>query len=284
VPRRVPAPALVLGAVVSVQGGAAVATTLFPKLGPPGVVFLRLLFGGAALWLLRRPRFGDREAGSLRIALLLGVVLACMNLSFYESLQRLPLGIAVTIEFVGPLGLAVVTSRRRLDFAWIVLAGAGVVLLARGGGEIQPLGIALAALAGVFWACYILLGVKVGRAWAGTSGLAIAMALACAITLPWGVATAGGNLLDPKLLAEGAAVGILSSALPWSLEIEAMRRLPTHVFGVLMSSEPAVAAASGWLVLGERLRPQEIAAMALVVVASAGAARDARDPEIPLEA
>jgi inner membrane transporter RhtA len=257
---------------------------MFGQLGPPGVVFLRLLFGGAALWLIQRPRFGTRPAGSVQVALMLGVVLACMNLSFYESLHRLPLGIAVTVEFLGPLGLAVATSRRRLDLVWIVLAGAGVALLARGSGKVEPLGLALAALAGLFWAGYIVLGVKVGRAWAGSSGLAIAMTLACAIALPWGAATGGSNLLDPTLLAEGAAVGILSSALPWSLEIEAMRRLPTHVFGVLMSLEPGIAALAGLAFLGQHLHGRQVAAIGLVVVASAGALRGGAAPELPPDA
>jgi inner membrane transporter RhtA len=280
----VPAPALLLGAVVSVQAGAAVATSLFSKIGPPGVVFLRLLFGCAALWLLQRPRFAGRAAGSLRLALLLGVVLACMNLSFYSSLDRIPLGVAVTVEFLGPLAVAIATSRRRLDFVWIVLAGGGVALLTEGGGSVRPLGVGLAALAGVFWACYILLGVRVARAWPGSSGLAIAMPLACAIALPFGVATGGTHLVHPSSLAIGAAVGILSSALPWSLEIEAMRRLPTHVFGVLMSLEPAVAALAGLVFLGQHLRGRQIGAIVLVIVASAGAARRAPEPVLPPDA
>lgn len=283
-PRRVPAPALVLSAAVSVQGGAAVAKSMFGEIGPPGVVFLRLLFGGAALWLLQRPSVRRRAPGSLRLAVLLGVVLVCMNLSFWESLDRVPLGVAVTVEFLGPLGLAVATSRRRLDLVWIVLAGAGVALLARGGGSVEPLGIGLAAVAGFFWAVYIVLGTKVGRVWPGASGLAIAMPVACAVSLPWGAVSGGSNFFDPALLAEGAAVGILSSALPWSLEIEAMRRLPTHVFGVLMSLEPGVAALAGLVFLGEHLRGRQIAAIALVVVASAGAARRAPEPEVPPDA
>ena len=266
------------------QGGAAVAKSLFPQLGPPGVVFLRLLFGGLALWLLQRPSIGRRSPGSLRLAMLLGLVLVCMNLSFWESLDRVPLGVAVTVEFLGPLGLAVATSRRRLDLVWIVLAGAGVALLARGGGSVEPVGIGLAALAGFFWAVYIVVGTKVGRVWTGASGLAIAMPVACAVSLPWGAVSGGSNFFDLALLAEGAAVGILSSALPWSLEIEAMRRLPTHVFGVLMSLEPGVAALAGLVFLGEHLRGRQIVAIVLVVLASAGAARRAPEPEVPPDA
>jgi len=282
--RRVPAPALVLGAAVSVQVGAAVAKSLFDELGPPGVVFLRLLFGGLALWALQRPRMRGRERGSLRVALALGLVLVCMNLAFYEAIDRVPLGIGVTVEFLGPLGVAVAASHRRLDLVWIALAGSGVALLTGGGGSVKPLGIGLAALAGFFWACYILLGVRVGRAWAGSSGLAIAMALACALALPWGVASAGGNLLDPGLLGAAVGVGLLSSALPWSLELEAMRRLPMQVFGILMSLEPAVAALAGFVLLGQRLQARQLVAVALVIVASAGASRGAREPALPPDA
>ncbi|MFN2629801.1 MAG: DMT family transporter [Gaiellaceae bacterium] len=283
--RQVPAPAFVLGAAVSVQVGAAVAKSLFDELGPPGVVFLRLLFGGIALWTLQRPRIRGRSAADLRLAAVLGATLACMNLAFYEALDRAPLGIAVTVEFIGPLGVAVISSRRRLDFVWIVLAGAGIALLSEGAGaHVHTLGIALAALAGMFWAIYILIGTRVGRVWAGSSGLAIAMALALVLSLPWGIVSAGSKVLDPRLLGAAVGVGLLSSALPWSLELEAMRRLPTHVFGVMMSLEPAIAAASGFVFLGERLHARALVAIGLVVLASAGASRTARDPVLPPDA
>lgn len=282
--RRVPAPALVVGAAVSVQGGAAIAKLLFAELGPPGVVFLRLLFGGAVLAVVARPRLRGRTKLELRPVVLLGLTLAAMNLSFYEAIDRVPLGIGVTVEFIGPLTLAVISSRRRLDLVWIGCAAAGIVLLSGGaGGHLDPLGIGLAALAGVFWATYIVLGTRVGSLWGGSTGLMVAMAIAAVAAAPWGIVSGGSGFGHPGNLGRGAAVGILCSALPWSLEIEAMRRLPTHVFGVLMSGEPAIAAASGWLVLGERLHATELAAMVLVVVASAGAARDAADPEVPLE-
>jgi inner membrane transporter RhtA len=207
-----------------------------------------------------------------------------MNTAFYEAIDRVPLGIGVTVEFIGPLGLAVVASRRRLDLVWIGIAAAGIVLLSGGvGGNVSMLGVGLAAFAGVLWALYILLGTRVGRLWGGTSGLAVAMWVAVAASLPWGIASGGTGLLDGSNLARGVAVGVLCSALPWSFEIEAMRRLPTHVFGVLMSSEPAVAAASGFLFLGERLHVLQIVAVVLVVVASAGAARGAPDPAVPLD-
>jgi inner membrane transporter RhtA len=274
----------VLGAAVSVQGGAAVAKSLFPELGPPGVVFLRLLFGGVVLWAFGRPVLRGRSARDLGLVALLGVTLVCMNLAFYESLDRLPLGIAVTVEFVGPLGVAVAGSRRRLDLVWVASAAAGIALLAEGrGGDVQALGLLLAALAGGFWACYILLGVRVGRVFPGTTGLAPAMLLGALVALPWGVASAGSALVEPALLGAGVGVGLLSSALPWSLELEAMRRLPTHVFGVLMSLEPAVAALAGFVFLDETLGARALVAIALVVVASAGAART-HAPELRLDA
>jgi inner membrane transporter RhtA len=282
--RGVPAQALVLGAAVSVQAGAAVAKTLFPTLGPAGVVFLRLAFGSASLWVIGRPMLLQRTRRELGLVAALGVTLVSMNLLFYEALERLPLGIAVTVEFIGPLAVAVYSSRRLIDGVWIVLAGAGIALLADGGGQaVHPLGLVFAALAGVCWGTYILLGTRVGRIFPGSSGLAPAMAIGALIALPWGVISAGGHLRDPQLVGAGVGVGLLCSALPWSLEIEAMRRLPTHVFGVLMSLEPAVAALSGFVLLGEHLRLRDWFALVLVVVASAGASRRA-GPDVPLDA
>lgn len=282
--RRIPAPALVLGAAVSVQGGAAIAKLLFPALGPPGVVFLRLLFGSAGLLLVARPRLRGRGRHELVPVVLLGLTLTAMNTAFYEAIDRVPLGIGVTVEFIGPLTLAVIASRRRLDLVWIGIAAVGITLLAGGvGGHVSALGVALAALAGLFWAIYIVLGTKIGTLWGGSSGLAVAMWVGTAAALPWGLISGGSALTRPSNLLQGVAVGVLCSALPWSFEIEAMRRLPTHVFGVLTSIEPAVAAAAGLLFLGERLHALEIVAIVLVVVASAGAARDAPDPAVPLD-
>lgn len=280
--RRLSAVALVLGAACSVQGGAAVAKSLFPQLGPPGVVFLRLLFGSVALWAIQRPRLRGRARRDLSLVAALGVVLVSMNLSFYEALARAPLGIAVTVEFLGPLAVAVLGSRRLLDLVWVGFAAAGVALLADGGGTTtRPLGLVLAAVAGVFWACYILLGVRVGRAFPGASGLAPAMALGALLAAPWGVLSAGDHLREAQLLGAGVGVGLLSSALPWSLELEALRRLPAHVFGVVLSLEPAVAALAGYVFLHEHLRTRAWAAIGLVVVASAGAARKQRPPLPP---
>ena len=271
--RRASAVALVLAAACSVQGGAAVAKTLFPELGPPGVVFLRLLFGSAALWAIARPELRGRERADLQLVAALGVVLVSMNISFYEALDRAPLGVVVTVEFLGPLAVAVLGSRKASDFVWVAFAAAGVALLADGGGTAaKPLGIVLAAVAGCFWALYILLSVRVGRAFTGASGLAPAMALGALLMAPWGIISAGHHLRDAQLVGAAVGVGLLSSALPWSLELEALRRLPSHVFSVVLSLEPAVAAAAGVLFLHEHLHGRSWLAIALVVCASAGAA------------
>jgi inner membrane transporter RhtA len=279
--RRASAVALVFAAACSVQGGAAVAKSLFPQLGPPGVVFLRLLFGSAALWAIARPELRGRSRSDLRLVAALGVVLVSMNITFYEAIDRTPLGVAVTVEFLGPLAVAVLGSRKAVDLLWVVLAGAGVGLLADGGGAaVHPLGIVLAATAGLFWALYILLGVRVGRAFSGATGLAPAMVLGALLMAPWGILSAGHHLRDPQLVGAAVGVGLLSSALPWSLEIEAMRRLPPHVFSVVLSLEPALAALAGFVFLHEHLRSRSWAAIALVVVASAGAA-GRRAPPMP---
>jgi len=282
--QRASAVFLVLGAATSVQGGASVAKSLFPELGPPGVVFLRLLFGSIALWAIARPELRGRPRRELRLVAALGVVLVSMNVSFYESIDRLPLGIAVTVEFLGPLAVAVLGSRRRVDFVWIAFAGLGVALLADGGGRsVHATGLLLAALAGLFWALYIFLSVPIGKAYPGASGLAPAMVLGAVLIAPWGIISAGHHLRDPQLVGAAVGVGLLSSALPWSLELEALRRLPTHVFGVVLSLEPAVAALAGFVLLHEHLRLRAWLAIALVVLASAGAALEVRRRETPVD-
>ncbi len=214
----------------------------------------------------------------------LGVTLVTMNLLFYESLERLPLGIAVTVEFVGPLAVAVLGSRRLLDGLWIALATIGIALLADGGGKaVHVTGLVFAVLAGVCWGAYIILGTRIGRIFPGSTGLAPAMTIGALVALPWGLLSAGHHLRDPQLIGAGVGVGLLCSALPWSLELEAMRRLPTQVFGVLMSLEPAVAALAGFVLLGEHLRMRAWVSLVLVVIASAGASRS-RGPDVPLDA
>jgi inner membrane transporter RhtA len=283
---RVPAPWLVVAGVSSVQLGAAIAKSLFDELTPTGLVMLRLVFGALILGLLFRPRVRDRSSRELQLALAFGLTLVTMNFCFYQAIDRIPLGIAVTLEFIGPLGIALVGSRRSSDFLWVAMAASGIALLAPGIGEegLDPVGVAFAVGAGVLWAAYITLSIHVGRAYSGPTGLVLAMAVGAVVALPFGIASAGSALLQPELLAAGLAVAVLSAALPWSLELEALRRLPAHVFGVLMSLEPAIGALVGFVVLGERLGTRAVTAIALVVLASAGAARGARTAPAPPDA
>jgi inner membrane transporter RhtA len=271
----------VLGAVASVQVGAALAKQLFPAVGSAGAVTLRLVAAAALLVAVARPSVRRLERAQLRPLLAFGVVLAVMNLAFYGALERIPLGVAVTIEFSGPLAVAALGFRRARDLTWVALAALGVVLLTGGGaallsGDLDPVGVALAGAAAVCWAGYILLSQRVGAVLPSLHGLALALCVAAVAVVPVGVMTAGTALLDPRLLAIGAGVGILSSALPWALEMVALRSLPAATFGVLMSLEPAVAAIAGLILLREWLTPLQVAAIGLTCVASAGAARAAR--------
>jgi inner membrane transporter RhtA len=200
-----------------------------------------------------------------------GLVLAMMNCLFYLSIARIPLGVAVTVEFLGPLGVAIAGSRRPLDLVWVALAALGVALLASGGRRLDVVGLILAASAGAFWASYILLSQRVGRAFGGMTGLAIALGVGGVVMVPYGIIAGGGELLRPAVLGKGAAIAVLSSAIPYSLELAALRRLRAAVFGVLMSLEPAVAAMSGLIFLQQRLRWQEWIAVVAVMVASVGA-------------
>jgi inner membrane transporter RhtA len=270
-PRAVPV-GLVLTGVFSVQIGAALATTLFEDLGPTGAVLMRTAFAAALLAAIWRPRRALLRGEQRGAVVLFGLVLAGMNLSFYAALDRLPLGIAVTIEFIGPLAVAIAASRRWLDGAWIAAAAAGLVLLVPGiGQELDPLGIAFALAAAGFWAAYILLSARVGRGGAGNAGLAMAMAIGAVALVPVGLVGGGTALLEPGLLAIGAAVAVLSSAIPYTAELEALRRLPEGTFGVLLSLEPAVAALVGLVALDQALLGRELAAIGLIVLASAGA-------------
>jgi inner membrane transporter RhtA len=274
--RQGPAIGLVLGAIVSVQAGAAVATTLFDELGPTGTVMLRIVLGALVLIAIWRPSLSGLRGTGGRQLVLFGITLAAMNTAFYLALDRIPLGIAVTLEFVGPLAVAILASRHRLDLLWAAMAGIGILLLTPlPGSELDLLGCALAVLAGGFWGAYIVVADRVGQAFPGGQGLAMAMAVAAALLLGPGIADAGSELLSVELLAVGFAVAILSSVIPYSLELEALRRLPRGTFGVLMSLEPAVAATIGLIGLDQDLSPNEILAIGLVVIASAGALRSA---------
>jgi inner membrane transporter RhtA len=289
---RPPAALLVAGSAVSVQFGAALATQLFRRVGPAGAVTLRLVLAALALLAFNRPttrrlRSISHRWRDLAVATGFGLVLGAMNLSFYEALARVPLGVAVTVEFVGPLAVTIGGSRRRSDVLWAVLAGAGVFLLAGGGllGGVHRLdlaGIGFAALAGACWGGYILLNAATGRRFGGTSGLAIAMAVATCAVLPFGIVQAGTRLLGPVALGIGTVVALLSSVIPYSFEIVALRRVTPRAFGILLSMDPALAAIAGLIVLGQHLGGSEIVALVLVVVANAGSAYfDARAPVAP---
>lgn len=260
--------------MATVQFGSSVARTLFDDVGPAGAVMMRIVFASIVLMAVLRPRVRGHSREDLVVVATFGLSLAAMNLTFYESLDRIPLGAAVTCEFVGPLGVAVVGSRRRLDVLWVVLAAAGILLLATPSGSgLNAGGVLLALLAGCWWAAYILLSARTGRAFPGLDGLALAMAVAAVLILPIGIAQGGSGFFDARVLGGGLLVALLSSLIPYSVELEALRRLPAHVFGVLMSLEPAAAAIAGLIVLGQVLKANEWAGMALVIVASAGATR-----------
>ena len=276
---RIPPTVLVLAGVASVQFGAALAKSLFDEVGPGGMVFLRVLFAALILVAIWRPAVGGRPHAHWRLVAVFGLCLGAMNLAFYESIERIPLGIAVTLEFVGPLGVAIAGSRRPLDLAWVGLAAAGILLLSDvGSADLDGLGVALALVAGALWAAYILLSARVGQVFPDGSGLALAMVVAAVALVPVGVADAGSDLLVSGVLAAAVGVAILSSAIPYSLEMEALRRMPAGVFGVLMSTEPAVAALAGFILLDEGLATRELVAILLVVAASAGAARHGQVP------
>ena len=274
------AAAMVFCSIVSVQCGAALATTLFDRVGWGGAVFLRTALGAVVLLAFARGGLRALRGAELRDVVLFAVALAGMSLAFYAAIDRLPLGVAVTLEFVGPLGVAIFGSRQRRDLLWALLAAAGILLLSGGfgSGGIDAVGAALALLAGALWAVYILQSARVGASDPGLGGLASAMAISTVLVAPFGIAQGGGELLAPAVLGVGFAVGVLSSAVPYVLELEALRRLPNAVFGVLMSLEPAVAALVGFIALSQDLSPVELVAIGLVVTASAGALRSAETP------
>ncbi len=274
---RVPSPALVIGGIASVQTGAAIATTLFHRIGPGGAVLLRLTTASVILIAISRPRLAGRTRREAMLAGLFGVVLAGMNLAFYHAIQRIPLGVAVTIEFVGPLTVAVVGSRRRRDLLWILLAVLGILALLHGDTHaLDPTGVLEALAAGALWGAYVVLSARLGRAFADGSGLALSMCVATVLAAPVGIAEAGSGVLAPHVLLLGSAVGVLSSAIPYSFEMEALRRIATHVFGVLMSLEPAMGALAGFIIVGQSLAARELAGILLVMVASLGASLGAR--------
>ncbi|HEV2374183.1 MAG TPA: EamA family transporter [Streptosporangiaceae bacterium] len=291
----VPAPVLILTAIISVQVGAGLAARLFSQVAPGAVTGLRLwsaalvlaVVGGRGLGRAVRAVVRRRAWRDAAVVAGFGVTLAVMNYSIYQSFARIPLGVSVTIEFLGPLGVAVASSRRVLDLLWVALAAGGVVLLA-GTGQATAVaelagaghggavaGLVFALVAAAAWAVYILLSRATGRRFPGTSGLTIAMVIAAVAVTPTGVAAGGAVLLRPAVVLTGIAIGLLSSIVPYSLELETLRRLPARVFGIWMSAEPVTAALVGLVMLGQALSPRQWLAVASVSVACAGAARGA---------
>lgn len=267
----VPAPLLVLGGVLSVQFGGALAATLVPEVGAGGSVLLRIGFAAVVLYAVARPRLRGHTRRAWATVIAFGVALGLMNWSFYGSLAHLPLGVAVTVEFLGPLVLTTVLSRRLLDFGAVAAAAAGVLLISEAFtvpfAELSLVGLGLALTAGVLWAAYILLSSRTGAAFEGLDGLALALVVATVVVLPVGLTSDG--LWTTEHLVEGLGLAVLSSLLPYSLELLALRRLSAAAFGILLSLEPAVAALAGLLVLGQRLDAIQLVGLVLVVLASA---------------
>ena len=285
---RVSPLALVFGSIISVQFGAAISVTIFDEVGVAGSTLLRLAFASLFLFLLSRPKVLQWSARQVKMAIAFGVTLAAMNLAFYFAIDILPVGVATTIEFIGPISIAAIFSRRLLDGLWVALAAAGVVLIAQpwSGGSLELEGVLLALLAAFFWAVYILIAQRAGEIFPDRDGLTIAMMIGTAIVFIPGVASGGAMLVTPQILLLGAVIGLLSSLIPYSFELEALRRMPARVFGTLMSIEPAVAVFTGFVVLSQKPTLLELFAISLVVAASIGVTRSARalPPEAAIEA
>lgn len=280
---RVPPHLLVVGSITSVQVGAAWATTIFDSVGASGACLLRLASASAVMLAVTRPNLGSLSRRQALTACALGLILAGMNLTFYGAISRIPLGTAVTIEFIGPLLVALLGSRHRRDLLWAALAAVGIVALCNGIAHgTDSAGLILAAIAGLLWAAYILLQAQLGKAFSDSSGLAVAMTVAAFVALPFGVHAGAGNLLVPATLGIGVAVGMLSSAIPYSLELKALRSLSTATFGVLMSLEPAAAAIAGAVVIGQAITPRDALGIGLVCAASLGTSLTANPAAEPL--
>lgn len=265
---------LVLGGCVSVQFGAAVAVTLMPRTGAVGVVTLRLVFAAIVLLIVCRPKLRGHSRADWGTVVAFGVAMGGMNMLFYQAVERIPLGPAVTLEVLGPLALSVFASRRLVNAIWAGLALCGVFLLGGGGfGGLDLVGAAFAVSAGGMWATYIIFSARTGRRFPQADGLALAMAVAAVLCLPLGIAESGSKLVVPTTLALGAAVAVMSSVLPYTLELLALRRMPASTFAVMMSLEPAIAALAGFLILDQAMSALGALAIALVIAASIGAVR-----------
>jgi inner membrane transporter RhtA len=274
--------AMILTGIVSVQFGAGLADKLFGQIPPAAVTGLRLWTSAIAMVALSGRGFsrsvrGLRERRAFADAAIVtsfGIALGVMNFSIYQSFARIPLGISVTIEFLGPLAVAVAGSRHLRDVGWVVLAATGVVLLTQGGhGHLNLAGVLFAGLAGACWAAYIVLSSATGRRFPGSAGLAIAMVISAVIVTPPALVSGGSAMFRPAVLVTGAAIGVLSSVIPYRLELESLRRMPMRLFGVWMSMEPAVAALIGLALLSQHLSLAEWLAICCVMVACAGAAQ-----------
>ncbi|MFF5333624.1 DMT family transporter [Streptomyces sp. NPDC013181] len=266
--------ALVVAGGLSVQFGAAIAVLLMPRAGALGVVTLRLAAAALVLLVVCRPRLRGHSRADWGTVAAFGVAMGAMNTLFYQAADRIPLGAAVTLEVLGPLALSVIASRRLINVVWAGLALGGVVLLSGGGFDrLDPAGAAYALAAGAMWAAYIVFSARTGRRFPQADGLALAMVVAALLSLPLGIMDAGSRLLDPATIGLGAAVALLSSVLPYTLELIALRRLPAPTFAILMSLEPAIAALAGFLVLSQALSTTDALAIALVIGASMGAVR-----------
>ena len=273
----IPPTGLVILSIFSTQIGAALAKGLFTILGSAGTVALRVGFAALVLFLIWRPRIRGYKRTAYINCFLFGLALATMNLCFYSALEHIPLGVAVTLEFVGPLGVAVIGSRQLFDVLWVILAAGGIVCLAPWTGATFDLfGMILALMAGVCWGAYIILSSRVGRSISGVNGLAIAMGVAALLLIPIGVVNSGVKLFEPKILLIGVGIALLSSVIPYSLEIEALRRLPTRVFGLLMSMEPAIAALVGLVFLGETIGLRSLISIVLIMIATIGTIKGSR--------
>ncbi|MEV6022426.1 EamA family transporter [Streptomyces sp. NPDC052036] len=265
---------LVLAGGISVQFGGALAVTLMPRAGALGVVSLRLVVAALVLLVVCRPRLRGHSRADWGTVVVFGITMAAMNGLFYQAVDRIPLGLAVTMEVLGPLALSVLASRRAVNLLWAGLALAGVFLLGGGGfGALNAAGVGFALGAGAMWAAYIVFSARTGRRFPQADGLALAMGVAAVLFVPLGIAESGTKLLVPATLGLGAGVAMLSSVLPYTLELLALRRLPASTFAILMSLEPAIAATAGFLVLGQSLTAPQAAAIALVIAASMGAVR-----------
>jgi len=267
---------LVLTGILSVQFGAGIAKSLFDEVDPTTIVWLRLAASALIMLAIARPVLRGKTRADWLVVLTYGASLGLMNWSIYQSFQRIPLGLAVTIEFAGPLTLAVLGSRRVRDLLWVGLAALGVLLLGFERSDLDPVGVLYALLAGALWATYILMSAQTGRRWPGLDGLVVASVVAMLLLTPLALGRHGGELGDPRILLLGALVGLLSSVIPYTCELVALRSIRPAVFSILMSLEPAAAALAGIVVLAEFLSPVQWAAMACVVVASVGATRSGR--------